>query len=173
MGRARRGWGKKRTQHGLSNYMFCLDRWCVCHPSISICEGGSWSRWWRKELSWSLTLFLLREGRRRQHILWTVASLSWMKDEIVLWILSSWVRTASVRNTSLDTEDMRETRCKSILRPFSSSFFILLLPVCWAAKHPQAGLPTRYLRSSPFCHDKMEDQKQTCPAGINGLFKTD
>lgn len=45
---------------GLCNYMFCLDLQCACHPSINS-ESGRWSRWQRKEFSWSLTLFSLRK----------------------------------------------------------------------------------------------------------------
>lgn len=45
---------------GLCNYTFCLDLQCACHPSINS-ESSRWSRWQRKEFSWSLTLFSLRE----------------------------------------------------------------------------------------------------------------
>lgn len=41
--------------------MFCLDRRCVYRPSINISKSGGWSRWRRKELSWSLT-----EGRKME-----------------------------------------------------------------------------------------------------------
>lgn len=52
---------KKGKQHGLSNYMFCLNRRCVYRPPISVSEFHGWSSWRRKESSRPLTLSQPRE----------------------------------------------------------------------------------------------------------------
>lgn len=146
--------------------MFCLDRPCLYRQSINNSESGGWSRWWRKELSRSLTLFLLREGRDNRSKGHLRHSSSESKIILYVGILLNCARMALIRRTSLDMEDMKRQRHKSIQR-LSLLFSFYPHPLTDTLSSKMSKI---IHTSSYYCHEKIEEKPNMHSAKLISLL---
>lgn len=138
--------------------MFCLDRRCVYRPSINISKSGGWSRWRRKELSWSLT-----EGRKRETTDPKDTCVTPPLNQRLYCMLAYyWVvpRRPQLDLIRYGGYEVAETYINT--KAFSSFFILLLLK---AVRPLTDTISSKMLSkiicqsSCYFCHEKTEEEK--------------